>query len=72
VEAGGAAVSLEIRDNGNGFDTRLDHPGHYGLESMRTRAAEAGASLTILSVSGRGTVVRVEVPHENGANGDGA
>jgi signal transduction histidine kinase len=72
VDAGRAAVSLEIRDNGNGFDARLDHPGHYGLESMRTRAAEAGGTLTILSVPGRGTVVRVEVPHENGANGDGA
>ena len=37
----------------------LDRPGHYGLESMRTRAAEAGAALTILSVPGQGTIVRV-------------
>jgi signal transduction histidine kinase len=71
VAAGVEAVSLEIRDDGSGFDAQLDHPGHYGLESMRTRAAEAGASLTIVSVPGRGTVVRVEMPHENGANGDG-
>jgi signal transduction histidine kinase len=66
------SVLMEIGDNGTGFDARLDHPGHYGLQSMRTRAAEAGASLTIRSVPGRGTVVRVQLPHPDGANGNGA
>jgi signal transduction histidine kinase len=61
-------VALEIRDDGRGFDARLDRPGHYGLESMRTRAEEAGALLTIASAPGRGTVVRVELPHANGGN----
>ena len=37
-------------------------PGHFGLDSMRSRAAEIGGRLTINSSSGRGTVVRVVVP----------
>ena len=72
IESSGDAVSLEIRDDGTGFDAQLDRPGHYGLESMRTRAAEAGASLTILSVPGRGTVVRVVMADQDGAQGHGA
>ena len=44
IESSAGAVSLEIRDSGSGFDARVDRPGHYGLESMRTRAAEAGAA----------------------------
>jgi signal transduction histidine kinase len=72
VDAQGGSVLMEIGDNGAGFDARLDHPGHYGLQSMRTRAAEAGASLTIRSVPGRGTVVRVQLPHPEGVNGNGA
>jgi signal transduction histidine kinase len=69
IESSAGAVSLEVRDDGSGFDAKLDRPGHYGLESMRTRAAEAGASLTILSVPGRGTVVRVVTLDHDGANG---
>jgi len=65
-------VLMEIGDNGNGFDASLDHPGHYGLQSMRTRAAEAGALLTIRSVPGRGTIVRVQLSDADGGNGAGA
>jgi signal transduction histidine kinase len=72
IESSAGAVSLEIRDDGSGFDAKTDRPGHYGLESMRTRAAEAGASLTILSVPGRGTVVRVVKADYGGADGNGA
>ena len=71
IESSAGTVSLEIRDNGSGFDASGDRPGHYGLASMRTRAAEAGASLTILSVPGLGTIVRVVTPQdqETSANG---
>ena len=62
VEAGLTAVSLEVRDHGSGFDTAAGHPGHYGLESMRTRAADLGGTLTIRSRPGEGTVVRVDAP----------
>jgi signal transduction histidine kinase len=62
VDAQRADVVMEIRDNGRGFDTSAGHPGHFGLESMRTRASEIGGRLTIASSRGVGTVVRVRVP----------
>jgi signal transduction histidine kinase len=62
VEVLPGRVLVEIRDDGRGFDPAVGHPGHFGLESMRSRAAEIGGSLTISSTLGRGTVVRVEAP----------
>jgi signal transduction histidine kinase len=64
VEARRAQVVVEIRDNGHGFDPDDGHPDHFGLESMRSRAAEIGGRLTIASAPGSGTVVRVRVPAE--------
>ena len=64
IEAQQEQVLVEIRDNGRGFDPAAGHPGHYGLESMRSRAAEIGGRLTIISTPGLGTVVRVRVPRE--------
>ena len=61
VEARSGHVFLEVRDDGPGFDPRARHPGHFGLESMHSRAAELGGALTISSAPGVGTVVRVEV-----------
>jgi len=64
VEAQAGQVLIEIRDNGGGFDPAEAHPGHFGLESMRSRATEIGGRLTIASTPGYGTVVRVRVPAE--------
>jgi signal transduction histidine kinase len=62
VEAQVGQVLVEVRDNGQGFDPAASHPGHFGLESMRSRATEIGGRLTIASAPGYGTVVRVRVP----------
>jgi signal transduction histidine kinase len=64
VEARRGQVLVEVRDNGQGFDPNAGHPGHFGLDSMRTRATEIGGRLTIASTPGYGTVVRVRVPAE--------
>jgi signal transduction histidine kinase len=64
VEAQADHVLVEVRDNGRGFDPSAAHPGHFGLDSMRSRATEIGGRLTIASTPGRGTVVRVRVPAE--------
>jgi signal transduction histidine kinase len=56
------SVLLEVSDDGRGFDAAASHPGHFGLESIRGRAAAIDGELTIASNAGRGTVVRVEVP----------
>jgi signal transduction histidine kinase len=61
-------VTLEITDDGTGFDASAPANGSapprdgLGLTSMRDRAMSAGGSLTIHSRPGTGTVVRVEVP----------
>jgi signal transduction histidine kinase len=60
IEARSGRVVVEVRDDGSGFDSAARHPGHFGLESMHSRAAELGAVLTISSAPGAGTVVRVE------------
>jgi signal transduction histidine kinase len=62
IDGGPEGVTVEIRDNGRGFDTTARHVDHFGLESMRSRAAEIGAQLTIRSTLGHGTVVRAEMP----------
>ena len=63
VEVRRSSVVTEIRDDGRGFDPSARHPGHFGLESMKSRAAEIGGLLTIRSSPGHGTLVSVEVPY---------
>ena len=53
---------FEISDDGIGFDTRADFPGHLGLHSMSERAAREGGSLTIISEPNNGTNVRLCIP----------
>jgi signal transduction histidine kinase len=67
VEAQDGQVLIEVVDNGRGFDPSEGHPGHFGLDSMRSRATEIGGRLTIASSPGYGTVVRVRAPA--GTNG---
>jgi signal transduction histidine kinase len=64
IEGRARRVLVEIRDDGRGFDPAASYPNHYGIESMRSRAAEIGGVLTITSAPGHGTVVRVEAPVE--------
>ena len=72
VETRPEHVLLEVRDDGRGFDPAAGHPGHFGLESMRSRAAEIGALLTIASTPGQGTVVQVEALADMKARSNGA
>jgi signal transduction histidine kinase len=55
-------VRLEVHDNGVGFDSGTAFPGHFGLNTMRERAAELGGRLDIESRPGVGTTVRAMVP----------
>jgi signal transduction histidine kinase len=59
------AVTLDIRDDGAGFDPSGAFPGHLGLRSMRERAARLGGSLAIDSAPGRGAHLRVRIPISN-------
>jgi PAS domain S-box-containing protein len=55
-------VELWVKDDGVGFDTTADYPGHLGLSSMRERARSLGGVLEIDSQPGRGTWVRAVIP----------
>ena len=56
-------VSVEVADDGNGFDPGALKPdGHFGLDWMRERVELLGGSFEVSSAIGRGTVVRVSLP----------
>jgi len=55
-------IRLEVWDNGVGFDPESDHPGHFGLNTMRERANELGGHLEIESRPQAGTIVRALIP----------
>jgi PAS domain S-box-containing protein len=59
-------VVLEITDNGIGFDTSGEFPGHLGLRSMAERTARVGGVLEIRSSAGSGTSIRLAVPEIGG------
>lgn len=59
---------LQVRDNGRGFvpaERSDDGRPHFGLQTMRERAAAVGGELTIESERGVGTSVRVRLPHRS-------
>lgn len=63
----GEAVSLDVADDGSGFDPEdaAPAPGRgYGIRAMRDRLAEVGGVLTVESAPGAGTVVAATVPRE--------
>jgi signal transduction histidine kinase len=47
-------VLLQVCDDGVGFEPNASYPGHFGLTSMRERAAASGGQLTIISAPGQG------------------
>ncbi len=62
LRADAGLLTLEISDDGIGFDTTEDFPGHLGLRSMRERASNLGGTLEVDSAPGQGTTVRVLIP----------
>lgn len=64
AETGG--VSLEITDDGQGFDsTQSAPPGHHGLANLQARAEQAGGTFTLDSYPDQGTRLRVFWPPPN-------
>ncbi|WBO63757.1 sensor histidine kinase [Streptomyces camelliae] len=62
----GDEVTLDIRDDGTGFDPAAVPPrtrtGGFGLDGMRARAERIAGSLTIESEPGHGTALSARVP----------
>jgi PAS domain S-box-containing protein len=55
-------ITLEIFDDGSGFDAQGDFPGHLGLRSMRERTSRLGGKLEIESAPDMGTRIRAQIP----------
>ncbi|EFH88266.1 sensor histidine kinase [Ktedonobacter racemifer] len=68
IRVGGenAAITLEIGDNGIGFDPAKVTTGHYGLQGLRERARLMNGQLLISSEPGKGTIVRLCLSLERG------
>jgi len=58
----GKAVSLEVSDDGAGFDpAEAEKAGHFGLLGMRERARASGGELEVVSSPGQGTCVTLRL-----------
>jgi signal transduction histidine kinase len=68
-----AAVRMQIRDNGKGFQVQrafeAKKNNRLGLLGMRERVEMVGGSFTVLSVPGNGTTIRAELPVRTGRTG---
>ena len=62
MECDPARITLELSDDGVGFDMRDDFPGHLGLRSMRERASRLGGTLEVATTPGRGTRICARIP----------
>lgn len=63
VSANAEAAVLEVDDDGRGFDPGSPAAaGHVGLKGLEGLVGGAGGRLSVISVPGSGTQVRVEVP----------
>ena len=55
-------ITVDVRDNGKGFNTETVGPGGHGLAGMRHRVEAAGGKLTVASVEENGTHVSALLP----------
>lgn len=63
VERDGLAI-FRVQDNGVGFETGEGKNGSYGIQNVRERAVEIGATCKVVSVPSQGTIVEVKLPIE--------
>ncbi len=63
VTESGENINLELRDNGDGFDTGSPGPeGHFGMAMMRERAQVGGGTFSVASSPNDGTTITVQFP----------
>jgi two-component system NarL family sensor kinase len=66
----GNSMTLEIRDDGCGFDSKRSKAGKgkwrgNGLSNIQQRATSVGGTCEVKSVPNKGTVITVRVPFKN-------
>ncbi|NDP38474.1 MAG: sensor histidine kinase [Rhodoferax sp.] len=55
-------VAVSVRDDGVGFDTRVQARSAFGLVGMRFRVEAEGGTLGLVSAPGQGTLIQVKLP----------
>ena len=55
-------LSIEVSDDGPGFDVAASTGDGSGLLGMRDRVEAAGGSFELVSTAGTGTTVRARIP----------
>jgi signal transduction histidine kinase len=63
LNADAEGLTLDVCDDGQGFDLAGPFPGHLGLRSMEERAAGLGGTVRVESTPGSGTRVRARIPN---------
>jgi signal transduction histidine kinase len=62
MESTGDRLSVEVADDGRGFDPKATPPLHFGLRLLRERAEALGGSLKVSSGEGQGTRLEASLP----------
>jgi signal transduction histidine kinase len=62
LHAGETGITLEVQDDGSGFDPSTARRGGMGMVGMRERVQRLGGIFTIESEPGSGTCVSVQLP----------
>ena len=57
-------VSIEVIDNGKGFETQSITVGSHGIHGIRHRVEAAGGRLTVMSKPGNGTNISAVLPQD--------
>jgi len=57
-------ITVEVRDNGKGFDSNAVNPNSHGLTGMRHRVEAAGGRLTVTTSPQAGTKVTAVLPKD--------
>ena len=60
------SASVEVLDDGLGFDTQASRTGYHGLAGMQFRAESLGGTMSVESAPGRGTRVHINFPQSAG------
>jgi signal transduction histidine kinase len=62
MDAALGEATVNVTDDGNGFDTAAGSRSAYGLVGMHYRVAAARGSLSVVSAPGEGTRLSLKLP----------
>ena len=70
LAAADGRATVEVQDDGVGFDSRDRHIGRHGLSGMQFRAESLGGFMSVRSAHGEGTTLRIEFPQAQGSHSE--